>query len=310
MNKKDGPSLPGAILGGDAFGDLYRAGFGLKYFWKLTDPDYCLSVMRGAYEGGCRAFEIPLPVNVQLLLRLEEEVKEPLRGFANPSHLQGVVLRGRPITYYRNRILATFVKRNGFLPESAVRRIRTDLRENWYLFFGFDEDAEPLSDSEINAIRLDEDIYLQRLRELGCCRDVFVGCTETDWLFTLGREDIIVRMTEIVRSLGKTPYLDFHYASTVLPKAEAMKLDIAGYVAPVNPVWSWFDTDDVREALRSTSRPVIAFMAFADPSLKEDRRGTARALKEEYGISSVMFGTAHPGHAFETARMLSEVFGD
>ncbi len=307
MLKNELPDHYKVILGGDAFGDLYRASFGLKYFWKLTNPEYCLSVMKGAYDGGCRSFEIPLSVNAGLFLRLQETVGEQLTGFANPSHLQGVVLNGRPVTYFRNRILSTFVNRKGFLPESAVERIKTDLRENWYVFFGYDEDAVPLSDEEIAAIRLDEDVYVRRLTELGCCSEVFVGCTETDWMFTLGREDVILMMIEIVRSLGKTPYLDFHYTSTVLPKAEELGPDVAGYVVPVNREWSWFDTGAAKEAVRRASKPVIAFMAFGDPSLKKDRAGAAEYLHEHCGVSGIMYGTAHPGHAFETAKMLKTI---
>ena len=295
------------VLGGDAFTDLYRAGFGLQNFWKLTDPDYCVSVMEGAYRGGCRSFEISFDYTAEMLERLECRVGQPLTGIANPSHLQGTMFRGRSIQYARQRILKTLAE-GDFLPETARAEMRGRLRESHYLFFGYEKDAEPLTDAEIMDFYLDEDAYLKRLKELGACPEVLVGATDADWLFSLGREDIIARMCEIARSLGKVPYLDCHYVTAVLPKAKEMKLDVAGYYIAMSRSGGWFDHDEAERAVRAADRPVYAFMAFDGARGDEERRRAAMYLRETCGIAGIMYGTTDSLHAEETAKMLTDLF--
>ena len=295
------------VLGGDAFTDLYRAGFGLKNFWNLTDPEYCVSVMEGAYLGGCRSFEISFDYAAEMLERLESRVGQQLTGIANPSHLQGTMFRGRSIQYARQRILKTLAE-GDYLPETARTEMRGRLRESHYLFFGYERDAEPLSDKEIAEFYLDEDAYRKRLKELGACPDVLVGATDADWLFSLGREDIIARMCEIVWSLGKTPYLDCHYVTAVLPKAMDMKLDVAGYYIAMSRSGGWFDHGEAERIVRGADRPVYAFMAFDGARGDEERRLAASYLKETCGIAGIMYGTTDRLHAEKTAEMLTGMF--
>ncbi len=307
QSENSSPSRTNTMLGGDAFTDLYRAGFGLQNFWKLTDPEYCISVMEGAYRGGCRSFEISFGYVAGMLERLERRVGEPLTGIANPSHLQGTMFRGRSIQYARQRILRTLAE-GDFLPEEARSAIRGRLRESHYLFFGYERDAEPLTDREIREFYLDEDAYRRRLNELGACTEVLVGATDADWLFSLGREDIIARMCEIARSVGKTPYLDCHYVTAVLPKAKEMKLDVAGYYTAMSPSGGWFDHGESERIIRGSDKRVYAFMAFDGIRDQDGRKRAAEYLKNTCGIAGIMYGTTSPAHALTMAEMLTELF--
>ncbi len=301
--------LSPAIMGGDPFSDIFRGLYDPRSFWNLTDPDYCLSVMRSAYEGGCRAFDYSF-ANVQdIFVRLRESVDEEIVGYANPTYLQGTMLDGKHLQFQRSRILKTIVSVPSFVEPEIASKIRDDLREKTCMVFGYDPDAAALSDSEIASIYLDEDVFNKRLDELNESTFVLIGGTDADWLFTLKRADIIVRMAEIVRSRGKIPLLICHYTSTVLPEADRINLDVEGYFAPINKSWSWFDLKESQKAVRAAKKPVIAFMAFACGSLSNGMQEAADFLKQECGVSGVLFGTTKVKNALNTSIMLTETFG-
>ena len=297
-----------AIMGGDPFCDVFRALYDPHCYWKLTDPDYCISVMRGAYDGGCRAFDYSFPAVQEMFLRLRDSVGEPIVGYGNPTYLQGPMLNGRHLQFLRSRIISTYVKREGFMPDAIRRRVQDELREKTCMVFGFDLEAEPLSDGEIASIYLDEDVYQKRLDGIGESTYVLVGGTDADWLYSLGRGDIIARMAQVVRSRGQIPLLLCHYASTVLREADAQNLDVEGYFAPINQNWAWFDQESARQAVLSAKKPVTAFMAFACGDLRISMRQAAEYLRDCANISGVLFGTTKAVNARSTAAMLGEVF--
>jgi len=298
-----------AIMGGDPFCDAFRGLYDLHCYWKLTDPEYCLAVMRGAYEGGCRAFDYSFPNVQDMFMRLRESVDEPIVGIANPTYLQGVTLEGRQLQYCRSRIIKTIVENPAFLSSEISEDIRDNLRNSVCMVFGYDTDALLLTDKEIGAIQLDEDIYQRRLDGLNESRYVLIGGTDADWLFSLQREDIIERMAQVVRARGQIPVLICHYASTVLPRAEQIGLDVEAYFVPINKSWSWFNLKDSQESVREATKPVVAFMAFACGGLKDGMRTAAEFLRDACNVSGVLFGTTKPQNAQNTAAMLQDVFG-
>lgn len=297
------------ILGGDAFSDAFRGLYDQKMYWNLTDPDYCVGVMRGAYEGGCRAFDFSFGPVREMFEALGASVDEEIVGVANPTWLQGCKLEGKHLQYLRSRVLRTFTAREGFWPPDLARRVREDLRVNTCMVFGFDPEAEPLSDGEIGRLYLDEDVFLARLEELRGGRYVLIGGTDADWLFTLGREDLIARMAALVHAAGRIPLLICHYASTVLPRADAMGLDVEGYFAPINRSWGWFTQEAAAEAVRRARRPVTAFMAFACGGLCQTMEEAALYLRDRCGVRGILYGTTKAKNARATAEMLRRVFG-
>ena len=302
MNK-----LPGAMLGGDPFCDVFRALYDPGCFWKLTDPDYCLSVMSAAYDGGCRCFDYSFGAVQDIFLRLRESVPEKVTGAGNLTWLQGPKFEGRHLQHCRDRVLSTLV--NGYLDTFAAALVRDTLREEAGMVFGYDMEASPYTDEEVAAIYLDEDVFCGRLDELNECDYALIGGTDADWLFTLGRQDIIERMAVIVRQREKKPLLICHYASLVLPAADRCGLDVDGYLAPVNKSWSWITPEKGRAAVKNAAKPVIAFMAFACGGLKNNICEAAMFLQRELGVAGILYGTTKPRNAFESAKQIIELFG-
>ncbi len=296
MEKYD--RLPPVILGGDPF-NQFRFLYRRELLWKLFDEEYCYSVMRAYYDAGGQAFDLSFEVNTRLFRRLLEDTGEALLGVGNPTWEQGVYLNDRYLQHSRDRIIRTLVER--LWPDEIARLVKEELSKNAVLVFGYDPQAEMLSDQEIKRIALDEQSYLKRLSEFHDCEVILFGGADADYLVSLGREDIVVEMAEIARSQGLRPYLLSQYPSLVLPRMEEIDLQVEGYAVPLNKEWSWFDRDSCLQAVQATDKAVIAFMPFAGGGLKQDIRGALDWLYQEAGVESVLFGTATPGHARETA---------
>ncbi|HID86712.1 MAG TPA: hypothetical protein EYP55_04955, partial [Anaerolineae bacterium] len=296
--------LPPVILGGDPF-NMFRFLYRRDLLWRLFDEEYCLSVMRAACEAGCRAYDLSFEENTRLFRRLLEEVDEPLLGFGNPTWEQGVMLNGRYLQYSRDRILRTLVDR--LFPRRLARLVEETLSHEAVLIFGYDRDAPPLTDAEIASIALDEGAFRRRLRIFDDCQYILLGGSDADWLISLGRLDVVADLARIVRAEGFVPIMLCHYASHVVPLAEAGGLDVDGYAVPLNREWSWFSRDETVEVVKGIGKPVIAFMPLASGGLRQDVRGAIHWLFAEVGVDAILFGTATAAHARETVRLAQEV---
>ncbi len=300
--------LPGVILGGDPFCNAFRALYDQRCYWRLTNPDYCLDVMRAAYRGGCRSFDYSFGEVQNIYLRLCEEAEEPISGIGNLTWLQGPKLYGQHLQYCRDRLLKTIVEH--CLPKEDAELVRGELRVKTPMVFGYDESAEAYTQADVDAITLDEEVFLARMAELHVAENYLIGGTDADWLFALGRTDIIARMAALVRKAGKTPLLLCHYASLVLPRADEIELDVEGYLAPINHTWAWFSSAAGVQAVQNAKKPVLAFMAFACGGLSANLAEAARYLREDCGVSGILYGTTKPPNAEATARLIQEIFGE
>jgi hypothetical protein len=257
--------------------------------------------MRAAHEAGGTAFDLSFSENVRLFRKLQAETAVPLLGFGNPTWEQGVMLNGQFLQYERDRILKTLVDR--LWPRPIARLVEDELSQAATMVFGYDRQAQPLTDAEIAAITLDEAILRGRLDTLQDCEYMFFGGSDADWLVSLGRADLLADLARVVREAGHQPVLLCHYATLVVPAAEAMDLDTVAHAIPFNKVWTWFDLDECIKIVKSLDKPVIAFMPLASGDLKADVEDSLRWLFDDMAVESILFGTATPGHARETTRI-------
>lgn len=295
--------LPPSILGGDPF-NHFRFLYRRDLLWKLHDEEYCLSVMRAAYDVGGRAFDLSFQVNTRLFARLERETGERLIGFGNPTWEQGVLLNGRQIQFSRDRIIRTCIDR--LWPRPIAQLVESRLANQDLLVFGYDHNASPLTDEEIVEIRLDRDLFRKRLSIFQNCDYILFGGSDADWLVSLGRLDILVELAQVVREEGFIPILLCQYATLVVPAAETAHLAVEAYAVPLNREWSWFGRDDCVQIIKTLAKPVIAFMPLASPGLNQDVRGALDWLFGAVGVDSILFGTATAAHARETTLLARE----
>jgi hypothetical protein len=295
--------LPPSILGGDPF-NQFRYLYRKELWWKLHDEEYCLSVMRAAFEAGGRAFDLSFEVNTRFFRRLIDETGEKLIGFGNPTWEQGVFLDGRFIQHSRDRILRTLVDR--LFPRDIAQLVDEKLSHEDVLVFGYDREVALLSDVEIASIALDEDAFRWRLSIFRDCQYICFGGSDADWLVPLGRMDVVADLVRVVREEGFIPILLCQYATLVIPEAEAAGLDVAGYAVPLNRAWSWFDRDKCVEIVKALDKPMIAFMPLASGGLRGGVRDALDWLYAEVGVESILFGTTTTAHARETTRLARE----
>lgn len=298
-----------SILGGDPFTDAFRGLYNIRRFWDLTNPQYCLNIMKSAYGGGCRAFDFSFGPAHDLFVQLRSQVNERIVGIANPTWLQGFFLEDTPLQYCRNRILKTITTGRSMLSHEIAQLIDEKLSHEVVMVFGFDANAAPLTEKEIAHISLNKDVFNARMKDLSEAEYVLIGGTDADWLFSLGREDLIVELAHHVREMGKIPLLICHYASTVLPAADKLDgLDVQAYAIPFNKLWSWFSLEATQEAVSNSKRPIIAFMPFGSGGLKADPESAIKFLAEQPNVISLLFGTTSADHARENASMIQSIF--
>jgi hypothetical protein len=289
--------LPASIMGGDPF-NQFRFLYRRELLWKLFDEEYCLNVMRACYEAGGRAFDLSFEINTRLFSRLKEEVGGDILGFGNPSWEQGVMLNGRYIQYSRDRIMRTLVER--IFPRDIARLVEEELSHEAVLVFGYDRDAISLEDNEIADIYLDEGLFSKRLEIFSDCQYIMIGGADADWLVSLGREDIVLQMAQIVRKNGYIPMVLCQFPSIVVPKLEEARCDTDSYVVPLNKSWSWLTHDACIEVVRSVEKPIVAFMPFSSPELKDDPRSALDWLYGKIGVESILYGTSTVKNASRT----------
>lgn len=297
-----------SILGGDPFSDVFRGLYNLKQYWKLTDPEYCVSIMKSAYDGGCRAFDYSFKYVEDMFLKLREEVGDDVIGVGNPTYLQGFKLGTTHLQHLRSRVLCTIVDREGFISPETARVIRDEYSRDNCMVFGYEHDAQVFSDTEISEIYLDEAVFNDRLDEMKAAEYIMIGGTDADWLVTLGRIDLIAKLVGIVKRRGQIPVLICHYTSIVLPAADVAKLDVEIYFAPINKLYGFLEYNNALNAVCNAEKPVIAFMAFANGRLCDDMEGAAKWLRDHCGVSGIMYGTSNEKNARRTAEILKRVF--
>jgi len=292
--------IPPSILGGDPF-NQFRFLYRRELLWKLFDEDYCYSVMKACYEGGGKAYDLSFEINTRLFRRLLDETGDELIGFGNPSWEQGIFLNGKYLQYSRDRIVKTLVERS--FPKPLATLVKDKLSIDDVLVFGYDRNAESLSDEEIASIHLDQWAFIHRLSMFKDCQYIFLGGSDADWLASLGRVDIIVEMARITRQLGFIPMVLCQYASYIIPIIENSGAAIEGYAVPLNREWSWMDRDACVDVVKSLKKPVVAFMPFAGGGLRKDIRGAMDWLFGDVGVESILYGTATPDHARHTSEL-------
>lgn len=299
-------TLHPVILGGDPFSNVFRGLYNLQRFWKLTDPEYCLNIMQAAYAGGARAFDLSFPENVELFCALQKRVDEQIFAYGNPTYLQGTKLHGRDLQYLRDRIVKTIVEE--YLSPELVELFKHKLKEEAGMVFGYDAEADALTEQEVADIYLDEKAFARRLEQLACCKYIMLGGTDADWLFSLQRADVIRRMVAITRQKGYIPLLICHYASEVLPKAEEISLDVEGYVIPLNKEWSWFTKARTLALLQRLTKPVISFMGLGSGGLRHDIHSALEFLFKDCKVSGILFGTSKPENAYKTTKAAISIY--
>ncbi|MBF0106423.1 MAG: hypothetical protein HQM16_13990 [Deltaproteobacteria bacterium] len=295
-----GFKYPRVILGGDKF---------LDYWGKQQNPELATvegvhAVMRAAYQRGVRGFDVSMNQHViDAYTRLRTEHADAI-SIGNPNWLCGVKLGDTDIYLLRDRILKT-LKERCFTENhwAAIRSLPADRRQRW---FEARSQQSALTPEEIADIYLDEDVFRAKLTLLEKSADYLaMGSDYSEWLFLLGRGDIVRRMFAVAGEYNMIPLSLSHWGSVTLPEFSSYPVD--GHWVYINQSESLLDQDTVVRMIRESPLPVTAFWALGGGVLAGRMEAAFRYLKES-GVASVVVGIERLSQVSQTMPLAVEIF--
>jgi hypothetical protein len=168
--------------------------------------------------------------------------------------------------------------------------------------------TQPLTQSQIDSIEMKIEFFKKRLefyRNLDVKLVQFGGGT-ADWLVALGRTDLLKDLTRIIRESRFIPLLVCHWITLVLPIAEK-ELDVAGYIVPINKLWSLLSLSNALEVLKKTNKPIIAMKPLAQGALAHDPENAFTFLFKKARVAAVLVGVSSIAEAKQTFLALRKI---
>ena len=158
--------------------------------------------------------------------------------------------------------------------------------------------SNSFSQEEISKFRLDEGEYKKQLEKFNFCDFFLVGNIGLSSLILLGREDILIKEIELVRSKGGIP-LGICEGGEALLKIE--NLDVAGTWLKTNR----YTKKSFLNKLRKSTKSITAYKVFS--GLKEfNFEESMKFIRELPKIKSVVVGVSGKKQAKETFSLLKE----
>jgi hypothetical protein len=298
------------ILGCDSFISwLYEGGDSLfKGPDGKIDSSKAFEVMKTSIECGVRSLDLSLPL-VEVFNRLRKQSDERIEGLGAIQEwtCTNFTIDSVPLSEYAEEIKATMCSK---LPRNFLEHPKVARPSFVRSFFLHRNSAKPLTASQIQRITMNSEFFEKKLefyRHLDL-KIVLYGGGTADWLVALGRTDLLEKLTHLIRRRGFIPILVCHWASLVLPRAEK-ELDTAGYVIPLNRLWSVLSLADVLNVIKGIRKPIIAMKPLARGALANDLEGAFEFLFKKAGVTAVLVGVSSVAEAKQTFQALRTVCG-
>jgi hypothetical protein len=307
----EGVDLTKAILGCDNFiswlyqgGDSAFRGSGGEINSLKT-----YEVVRASVDQGVRSLDFPLPLlDVFNRLRKERYEKIEALGALQEWICTNFTIDSIPLANYAKEIKATMCS---MLPSSYLQYLKhSEAFESSFAksFFLPRSSAQPLKASQIDNIRMNSEFFKKKLkfyRDLDVRLVQFGGGT-ADWLVALGRTDLLENLNRLIRKSGFIPLLVCHWVSCVLPIAER-ELDVAGYIVPLNKLWSLLSLSDSLDVIKRIRKPIIAMKPLSQGFLAYDVEDAFTFLFKKVGVSAVLVGVSSVTEAKKTFSMIRKI---
>lgn len=220
-----------------------------------SDNESLLLFMKNIYEIGGLCFYLPTKIHFQLFKELKQIIDdEYLIGISHLGVEEGVSLLGKPVHQYEPKLISTIAKI--LPPHKSVRN-----------FLSIQYSSEVLTQKEIDRITFDPDRFEKALSNFNPndTKFILLNGKYGEWLLTLGRIDLIIKIVERVKEKGFSPILSGQWTTYFLPKAK--QIDVAAYAVPINKKKSLFNFKKACELIKRFEKPVIALNPLADGKL-------------------------------------------
>jgi len=292
----EGRPYPVCILGGDKFCDWFSV---LPPTERLT-AEYAYSIMELSYELGVRGFDISCRFNlIEAFSRLRKKFPDAI-GIGNPNWMCGYKLGNLHLWDIRDRVISTIVQRRlNQKSELAVNDLL--MAPEVYRFEKFiinKNNINPLTESEIQQIYIDEDIWLNRMKMLqGMIDFCLVGSDYADWMCGLGRLDLLRWQIDSVRKHGMIPVSVSSWADMTIPILE--KEDFPAHWIYADRAQMSLNHELAINAVRNASKPVTAFKILGQTGSSNDIESNISWL-QRLGVKSFVLGLENLEQAKES----------
>lgn len=300
------------ILGCDAFISwLYQGGdSSFRRPDGKLDATKALQIMKNTVSCGVKSLDLSPPL-ADLFKQLQVETDEKIVGLGALQEwtCRNFTIEDVPLENYSEEIKATVRLR---LPHGYLEHLgRSKIAKTEFLnsFFVPSRRAEPLRQSQIEAIHLTPDFFENRLelyKKLNLKLIQFGGIT-ADWLVGVGRVDLLEKLLQMVKRRGFTPILICHWASMVLPVCEQKLDEVAAYIIPLNKLWSLLNLQETLRVIKKTDKPIIAMKTLAQGVLSNQIESAYTFLFKKAGVAAVLVGVESKNEAERTFSTIGRV---
>jgi hypothetical protein len=307
----EGVDVTRAILGCDSFISwLYQGGDSpFKGPGGKIDSSRVFEIAKASLECGVRSIDVS-PTLMEVFSKLQEESDEKIEGLGALQEwiCTSFTINSIPLADYADEVRASMCS---MLPSGYIQSLKHSKAPELNFaksFFLPRDSAQPLTTSQIDSIRMELDFFRKRLefyRNLGV-KLVQFGGGAADWLVTLGRTDLLKDLAGLIRKSGFIPMLVCHWTSLVLPVAEK-ELDVAGYIVPINKLWSLLSLSDALDVIKRIRKPIIAMKPIAQGVLAHDLEGAFTFLLKKVAVAAFLVGVSSVAQAKQTFLTLRKI---
>lgn len=298
----EGKSYPRLILGSDRFVDIFP---------KPRPPEqleeaYIYDMMEGVVKYGVAGFDLnTMSENVlSAFARLQGKHGEAVVGIGDPNWKCGYMLRDQHLWDIKPRVIRTLVESH--MDQSSRALVAKLPEKNRRFWFNLDPQAEPLSQSDIDEIYINEEEWLSRVRRIQPLADFCLfGADYADWMLLFGRQDLLLWQLNTIRDHDLIPVAVFHWTSLSMPKLDSL---------PVGAHWTlgnleamYLSTQEAVRAIRAADNPVTCFRTLRGISVPDEIRKAFEWLHFEVGAQGFVLGVDNLVQARETCTIAHSV---
>lgn len=293
--KIENKNYPSIIMGEDNFSGWFSK-CKIVYRTEEERANAYLETLNTAYHFGARGFSMsPHPTLINVLKNFKKEHPE-IVCIANPHFNKNYYVDSESLWTSDNlkRLTATIFQK---LKNTEDQKI---------FWFTDVEKYIPFTDEEIGNFRLDEKEYSQNLEDFSeFCDFSLVGNIHRSALLLLGRKDLIIKESELVRKTKMIPILMCEAGVWALEKAK--EIDCAGYWIYMNEEFGIPNINELVNYIKTINKPITAYKAFtrSDGFNVEKTVEFFEKIKE---VKSLVVGVENSLQAKDTFSRLNKKF--
>ena len=301
-----------AILGCDAFISWLYQGGDSPFKGSDGNPDTAkiLEVMKTSVGYGAKCVDLSPPL-IEAFIRLQDKTDKKIVGLGSLQEwtCKNFTIDDVPLANFDEEIKASVRQKlpKGYLADLTQPNIPG--QEFIQSFFIPNRVTRPLTKSQIDSIEMKPEFFTRRLelyQKLNV-KLVEFGGIAADWLVSIGRADLLGKLLQLIRSKGFKPILICHWVSMMLPICEKELDEVAGYIVPINKLWSLLTLDEALKSIRNIEKPIVAMKTLAQNTLLNDMESAYHFLFKEAGVTAVLVGVSSKAEAKQTFSTIGNV---